>query len=104
MTGPIGVGTIVRAGLITGAIALYITLAGFLERFEDLNIVGEQLTFSRVVLVLPPLIAGYLLSRPRVIAGERREATLAVAIVSGAAGGLIAMAVLGAALWWVDWF
>ncbi|HYF11493.1 MAG TPA: hypothetical protein VEC09_04260, partial [Actinomycetota bacterium] len=104
MTGPIGVRTIVRAGLITGAIALYIALVGLLERFEDLNIVGEQLTFSRVVLVLPPVLAGFLLARPRVIAGERREATPGAAVLAGGAGGLIAMAVLGVALWWLDTF
>jgi len=104
VTGPIDVRTIIRAGLITGAIALYIALVGLLERFEDLNIVGEQITFSRVVLVLPPLLAGFLLTRPRVIAGERREATPGAAVLAGAAGGLIAMAVLGVALWWLDSF
>jgi branched-chain amino acid transport system permease protein len=102
--GPIPLRSIVRTGVIGGLVAIYVAVAGLFERFQDLNIVGEQITFSRIVLVIPPLLAGYAITRTRIVAGERRTAAPAVAAVAGAAGGAMSMAVLSIALWWIDWF
>ena len=102
--GPIPTRSLVRTGLIVGAVALYLAMVGLLERFKELEIVGEQITFSRILLVVPPLLAGFVLARPRVIAGERRVAGVPSAVGAGALVGMLAMAVLGAALWWIDWF
>jgi branched-chain amino acid transport system permease protein len=100
---PVDARSVVRSGLITGAVGVYIAFAGLFERFEDLEIVGP-ITFSRILLVIPPLLAGYLVTRPRVVAGERREVRPAGAMIAGAAVGAISMAVLSIVVWWLDWF
>ena len=102
--GPIPNQAIVRTGAIVGAVAVYLAMVGLLERFKDLSIVGEQITFSRILLLLPPLLAGFVLARPRVVAGERRVATMPIAVGAGAVVGAIAMTVLGVGLVAIDWF
>jgi branched-chain amino acid transport system permease protein len=102
--GGIPVASILRAGGI-GAIAyLYLALAGLIERFEDLNLVGEVITLGRVLLVLPPLVVGYVVTRPRVVAGEQRAVGPGRGAVAGALSGLVASGVFGAAVAFADWF
>ena len=68
-------GDAIRAGLIAGAVTIYLALVGLIERFDDLNLIGTQVTFARVALVAAPFVAGYALARTRVSAassGRRR--------------------------------
>jgi branched-chain amino acid transport system permease protein len=95
---------VIRAGGIGGVVGIYLALIGMYDRFAELELVGERITFSRVLLVVPGLIVGYVVSRPRVVAGERREATPGQAIAAGAAAGLLANGILAVATWWADWF
>jgi branched-chain amino acid transport system permease protein len=102
--GPVPVRSIVGGGLIAAAVFVYLALVGLLERFADLNLVGEQITLGRVLLVLPPFVAGYVATRPRVVAGERRVPTAREGAVAGAAVGLVASGAFGAAVAFADWF
>ena len=72
-----------RTGLVGGAIAIYIALVGPYTRFADLELVGDQVTLGRVLLVAPALLAGYVVTRPRTVAGERREVDSGRASSSG---------------------
>ncbi len=102
--GPIPPRSVIRAGVIGGLVAIYLAMVGLFDRFADLELVGTQVTFSRVLLIVPGLVVGYLVSRPRVVAGARREAGPGQAMVAGAVGGLITGGALAAAMWWADWF
>jgi branched-chain amino acid transport system permease protein len=81
----------VRAGLI-GAVALvYVALTGMIEKFDTRNLIGDFLTLGNLLVALPPLLTGYLATRPRVVGG-RREAALPRAV---ATAGLLAGAIVG---------
>ena len=51
----------VRAGLIAGAVTIYLALVGLIERFSDLNLVGTQVTFARLALIAAPFVARKIL-------------------------------------------
>lgn len=96
--GPVPLRSIVGGGLVGAVVFLYLALVGLLERFADLNLVGDQVTLGRVLLVLPPFVVGYIVTRPRVLAGERRVPTPGQGAVAGAAGGLVATGGFAAAV------
>ncbi len=96
--------SIVRTGLVGGAIAIYIALVGLYTRFADLELVGDQVTLGRVLLVAPALLAGYVVTRPRTVAGDRREVGLRTGLVIGTMTGLVTGATFAAAAWFADWF
>ena len=99
-----GLRSAIAAGLVGAVASLYLALVGLTERFGDLELVGEQITLGRILLVLPPLVAGYLVTRPRVVAGERRIPTRVEAAFAGASTGAIAGAAFGAAVAFAEWF
>ena len=82
----------VKAGLAGGAVTIFLGLVGLIERFADLMLVGEQITFSRLILVVAPFMVGYVVSRPRVELGEQRAATTNEALPRGAAAGAVGAA------------
>ena len=88
-------GRAARAGLMGGAVTIFLALVGLVERFTDLQLVGEQVTFSRMLVLLPPLIVGYIVGRPWVERGEPRSATVADALTWGAVAGAAAGALVG---------
>jgi branched-chain amino acid transport system permease protein len=95
---------VIKAGLIGGAVTIFLGLVGLIERFADLQLVGEQITFSRLILVVAPFIVGYAVGRPRVEHGERRTITAMEALTWGAVAGAVAGAVVGLAAVAVDAF
>ena len=102
--GPVGVRSAIGAGLLGFVGSLYLALVGLTERFADLELIGEQITLGRLLIVLPPLITGFVVSRPRVVAGERRVASLSQAATGGAFAGGVAGAAFGAAVAFAEWF
>jgi branched-chain amino acid transport system permease protein len=88
----------VRAGLL-GAVALvYLALAGMIQKFDERNLIGSFLTLGNLLMALPPLLTGYLATRPRLVAGRREaagpRATLAAGLIGGAiVGGITAAGV-----------
>jgi branched-chain amino acid transport system permease protein len=88
--------TRIRAGLVGVAIMVFLALVGLIGRFVDLNLVGEQITFAWLVLVLVPFLLGLTVTRPRVEAGEVRSLGARESMIAGAQAGAVAGAVFGA--------
>ena len=88
--------TWIRSGLVGAAIMVFLALVGLIGRFVDLNLVGEQITFARLVLVLVPFLVGLTVTRPRVEAGEVRSLGARESLIAGALAGAVAGAIFGA--------
>jgi len=102
--GPVPLRSAIGGGLIGAVVSIYLALVGLTERFSDLELVGEQVTLGRVLLVLPPFVAAYVVTRPRVVAGVRRVPTPAHGAVAGAATGLVSIGAFAAAIVFAEWF
>src|SRR5438552_4666512 len=88
----------VRAGLLAGMAIVYLALVGMVQKFDSINIVEDKLSLGRLLMLLPPLLAGFFTARPRIRAGEvdrppRREAILAGVLIGALAGGMIALGI-----------
>lgn len=82
-----------RAGLVGGAVLVYLALVGMLVKFEELRLVGSQVTLGRLLLVLPPFAASFFAVRPRVIGGRVEQPGPGVALALGAVAGALVGAV-----------
>jgi branched-chain amino acid transport system permease protein len=96
-------GGAVRAGLVGGMATVYVGLVGLLEKFLSVNVIGSQVTGSRVMLAIPPVVAAYVATRPRVVAGRVEQATPPMAVALGAVAGVTAGALVAASLLVADW-
>jgi branched-chain amino acid transport system permease protein len=96
--------SIVRAGLLGAVAAIYISLVGLYEEFAELELVGEQITLGRLLLIAPALVAAYAVTRPRVVAGERRPIPFGAGVASGSLTGLVTGVGFAAAVWFAEWF
>lgn len=87
----------VKAGLLGGAVLVYLAAVGMLVKFDELRLVGTQVTLGRVLLVLPPFAAAFLAVRPRVIGGRVVQPGPPSALAIGAlAGGVSGLSTAGA--------
>jgi branched-chain amino acid transport system permease protein len=100
----VAIASIVRGGLIGGVCAIYLALVGLYTRFAELEFVGEQVTLGRLLLLAPALVAGYAMTRPRVVAGESRSLPLDQGLIVGVLTGLVTGIAFGAAVWFAEWF
>jgi branched-chain amino acid transport system permease protein len=96
--------SIVRAGLIAGVGAIYIALVGLYTKFADLALVGEQITLGRLLILSPALVAAYAVTRPRIVAAERRSVAFGPGVAVGVVTGLVGGAVFAAAVAFADRF
>jgi branched-chain amino acid transport system permease protein len=78
-----------RAGAIGGIVVIYLGLVGMIERLDDLVIIGS-VGMDTILIFLPAAVVGWVVARPRVVAGERRVAKPAGAAAGGATAGLVA--------------
>lgn len=95
---------LIRAGSIGALIMVFLALVGLIGRFVDLNLVGEQITFARLVLVLVPFLVGYAVTRPRIEAGEVRALDPRASLIAGVVAAGTAGAVFGAVVVAADAF
>ncbi|MGQ0670901.1 MAG: branched-chain amino acid ABC transporter permease [Actinomycetota bacterium] len=95
---------IVRAGLAGGVVAIYVSFVGLYTKFAGLELVGEQVTLGRVLLLAPALVAAYAVTRPRIVAGERRPVAFGPGVAVGALTGLVTGAAFATAVAVADWF
>ena len=77
---------------------VYLALVGMIEKFDTRNLIGSFLTLGNLLMALPPLLTGYLATRPRVVGGRRETAApaavITVGLISGAVvGGVVAAGV-----------
>jgi branched-chain amino acid transport system permease protein len=77
---------IIRAGLVTGIVSIYLCLVGVVGTLSTF-VVG-RITVGRVLLSLPAILVGYLVARPAVIAGEVQRPNVGRAIGAAALAGL----------------
>ena len=87
-----------RAGFIGGIAVVYLALVGMVEKFDVRHLIGEPITLGRLLLAVPPLLGGYLAVRPRVRSGRIEEVPRQQALVIGVGSGLIAGALVAAAV------
>jgi branched-chain amino acid transport system permease protein len=88
----------VRMGAAAGVVTIFLALVGLIGGFTDVYLIGDQITFAGLMLVLPAFAAGLVAAAPRVEAGERREMGLSEAIAAAALAGAAAGATLGVAV------
>jgi branched-chain amino acid transport system permease protein len=86
-----------RAGLIGGVAIIYLALVGMVEKFEARHLISDWLNLGRLMLALPPLMAGYLATRPRVQAGQLVQSSRGPAVMAGLISGVLTGGL--AALW-----
>jgi branched-chain amino acid transport system permease protein len=92
----------VKAGLLGGAVVIYLAMVGMIEKFEDLQLIGVQVTLGHVLLALPPLLAAYLAVRPRVVGGQVERPDPSSGLITGVAAGGLSGVVAGIWLVVVD--
>ena len=88
----------VRMGAAAGVVTIFLALVGLIGGFTDVYLIGDQITFAGLMLVLPAFVAGVAAAAPRVEAGERHEMRLSEAIVAAAVAGAAAGATFGIAV------
>jgi branched-chain amino acid transport system permease protein len=93
-----------RAGLVAGAVTIFFAAVGLIGNFTDLNLIGEVVTFALLMILLPPVVAGYATTRSRVVSGEIVVRSTSQAASFGAVTGAVAGAVFGAFVIFVDAF
>jgi branched-chain amino acid transport system permease protein len=76
-----------------GLAVVYMSLVGMVQRFDSINIVEDKLTFGRLLILLPPILAGFFMAKPRVRGGEVERLTLGQASAAGVLIGALAGAV-----------
>jgi branched-chain amino acid transport system permease protein len=87
---------VVRAGLVGGVAVVYLCLTGMIEKFDGRNLIGSFLTLGNLLLALPPLLAGYLATRPRLVAGRTERPAPRAAVAVGLLSGVLVGGVLAA--------
>ncbi|HET6714012.1 MAG TPA: leucine/isoleucine/valine transporter permease subunit [Actinomycetota bacterium] len=93
-----------KTGVIAGIVTIFFAAVGLIGNFTDLNLIGEVVTFALLMILLPPVVAGYVTSRPRVVAGQVAERSQAEAAPIGAVTGATAGLSFGAFVVFVDAF
>jgi branched-chain amino acid transport system permease protein len=86
----------VRAGLIGAVGLVYIALAGMIVKFDTRNLIGDLFTLGKLLMALPPLLTGYLATRPRLVAGRVQAAPPRAVVTVGLLSGAVVGAVVAA--------
>src|SRR6266545_436517 len=89
----------VTMGALAGVVTIFLALVGLIGGFTDVYLIGDQITFAGLMLILPALAVGVVSAAPRIEGGERHdmrfdEATRAGAVAGAAAGVTFALAVV----------
>jgi branched-chain amino acid transport system permease protein len=86
----------VRAGLIGAAALVYLALVGMITKFDTRNLIGSFLTLGNLLMALPPLLTGYLATRPRLVGGRVEAAGPRAVVTTGLISGSVVGAVTAA--------
>src|SRR5687768_16593964 len=92
-----------RMGALTGVVTIFLALVGLIGGFTDVYLIGDQVTFAGLMLILPAFLAGVVASAPRIEAGERHEMRLPEAAVAAAVAGAAAGATFALAFVLAEW-
>ena len=94
---------LVRMGAAAGVVTIFLALVGLIGNFTDVYLIGDEITFAGLMLVLPAFIAGLVAAAPRVEGGERHEMRLSEAVTAAAVAGAAAGVTFGLAVVLADW-
>lgn len=79
-------------GAIAGIVTIFLALVGLIGNFTDVYMIGDEVTFAGLMLILPPFVAGLVAAAPRLEGGERHDMSIAeaarAAVVAGTAAGV----------------
>ena len=78
-----------RIGALGGAVVVYSAVVGMVGQLTQLFIVGSKLSLAWVLIAAPPVFAGYLCGRTRVVAGERVSPDTTTSILAGTVAGIL---------------
>jgi len=87
-----------KAGVLGAVVVIFAAMTGMIENFDGLNLIGEQVTLALVLMGVPPLIAAYVATRPRLVAAGIRGLVPRTAALAGLVTGLTTSVVVSAAL------
>jgi branched-chain amino acid transport system permease protein len=93
----------VRIGAAAGIVTIFLALVGLIGGFTDVYLIGDEITFAGLMLLLPAFVAGLVAAAPRVEGGERHEMSLPEAAVAAALAGAAAGATFAVAVVLADW-
>jgi branched-chain amino acid transport system permease protein len=93
----------VRMGAAAGVVTIFLALVGLIGGFTDVYLIGDQITFAGLMLVLPAFAAGLVAAAPRVEGGERHEMRFSEAAAAAAVAGAAAGVTFGLAVVLADW-
>jgi branched-chain amino acid transport system permease protein len=93
----------VRIGAAAGIATIFLALVGLIGGFTDVYLIGDEVTFAALMLLLPPFVAGLVAAAPRVEAGERHEMRSSEAAVAAAVAGAASGATFAIAVVLADW-
>src|SRR5512132_1670247 len=93
----------VRIGVAAGIVTIFLALVGLIGGFTDVYLIGDEITFAGLMLLLPAFVAGLVAAAPRVEGGERHEMSLPEAAVAAALAGAAAGATFAVAVVLADW-
>lgn len=80
----------VRAGLMGGVGIVYLALVGMVQAFSGTSLIGDVATLARLLILLPPFIAAYVVVRPGIRGGETVTVAPRRVLPVGAVCGLMA--------------
>jgi branched-chain amino acid transport system permease protein len=92
-----------RTGVLTGIVTIFLALVGLIGGFTDVNLIGDEITFAGLMLVLPAFVAGVITAAPRVEGGERHEMRISEAAIAAAVAGAASGATFALAVGLADW-
>lgn len=94
----------VRVGAVAGVVTIFLAAVGLIGNFTGLNLIGDEVTFAQLMLILAPLVAGFVATLPKVEAGAIVELVRPKAAMVGAVAGGVSGVVFGAFVVFVDSF
>jgi len=93
----------IRIGVPAGIVTIFLALVGLIGGFTDVYLIGDQISFAALMMILPPFVAGLVAAAPRVEGGERLEKRIPEAAVTAAIAGAAAGATFALAVVLADW-
>jgi branched-chain amino acid transport system permease protein len=93
----------VRIGVPAGIVTIFLALVGLIGGFTDVYLIGDEITFAGLMLLLPAFVAGLVAAAPRIEGGDRHEMRLPEAVVAAAVAGAAAGATFALAVVLADW-
>jgi branched-chain amino acid transport system permease protein len=90
-------------GALAGVVTIFLALVGLIGGFTDVYLIGDQITFAGLMLILPAFAVGVVSASPRIEGGERHDMRVAEAMRAAAVAGAAAGVTFALAVVLADW-